>query len=80
MMEEAEVFENIKKALNKAPQNGYVAEIHLQSIKYAVELKRVPGREFCEELGLRPAWGAEFTKMRKIASRLREAGLDPKKI
>lgn len=79
-MDYSEIYENIKTALENAPRNSYVAEIHLQAIKYALELERVPGREFCEELGLRPAWGVEFTKMRKIASRLREAGLDPKKL
>lgn len=79
-MEKSEIFEKIKQAIDQAPRNGYVAEIHLQAIKYAEELDNVTGREFCEELKLNPAWGAEFTKMRKIASRLRGAGLDPDKI
>ena len=79
-MEKSEIYEKIKEALEKAPRNGYVAEIHLQAIKYAVALEKVSGREFCEELELSPAWGVEFTKMRKIADRLRQAGLDPDKI
>lgn len=79
-MEKPEIFNEIKQAIEKSPRNGYVAEIHLQAIKYAVELEKVSGREFSEELKLGNAWGTEFTKMRKIASRLREAGLDPKKI
>lgn len=63
-----------------APRNGYVAEMHLQSIKYAEILKGVSGKKFCAELDLGGAWGTEFTKMKKIALRLREAGLDPEKI
>jgi hypothetical protein len=74
------VFERIKRAIEKAPRNAYVAELHLQVIKYADLLDGVSGREFCEELGLKPAWGTEFSKMRKIAARLRAAGLEPERI
>ena len=71
------VFERMKRAIDKAPRNGYVAELHLQVIKYADLLEGVPGKEFCEKLGLKPAWGTEYAKMRKIAARLRAAGLNP---
>lgn len=79
-MDKAEIFKKIGEAIDAAPRNGYVAEIHLQAIKYAEELAKVTGREFCEQLELSPAWGVEFTKMRKIAARLRGAGLDPESI
>ena len=58
------IFDRIARALEKAPRNAYVAELHLQTIKYADLLENVSGREFCEGLGLKPAWGTEFAKMR----------------
>jgi hypothetical protein len=79
-MAEEEVFENIKQAMEKAPRNGYVAELHLQVIKYADVLDEVSGKDFCAKLDLGSSWGTEFTKMKKIASRLRDAGLNPEKI
>lgn len=79
-MESPDVFSSIKRAIDEAPRNGYVAELHLQVIKYAEFLDEVSGKEFCAKLNLGAAWGTEFTKMKKIARRLRSAGLDPKKI
>ncbi|HIF5615677.1 TPA: HTH-like domain-containing protein, partial [Vibrio parahaemolyticus] len=32
------IREKIKQALSSAPRNGFMAELHLQSIKYADEL------------------------------------------
>jgi len=69
------IFERIGRAIDQAPRNGYVAELHLQVIKYADQLEGVSGKEFCAKLDLGPAWGTEFTKMKKIAPRLIEAGL-----
>ncbi|PZU67334.1 MAG: transcription factor [Sphingobium sp.] len=74
------VFEAIKQAIEGAPRNGYVAELHLQCIKYAAALEGISGREFCERLELGNAWGTEFAKMRKIAPRLKAAGLNIEKI
>ena len=71
---------NIKNAIDTAPRNGYVAEFHLQVLKYADELENMSGKEFCEHLDLKSAWGTEFSKMKKIASRLKKAGLDVSKI
>jgi len=79
-MPNTNVFKEIKHAIDAAPRNGYVAELHLQVIKYANILDDISGKEFCSELDLGKAWGTEFTKMKKIASRLRQAGLDPEKI
>lgn len=75
-----DVFDRIERAIEKAPRNAYVAELHLQVIKYADYLDGVSGREFCEGVGLKPAWGTEFVKMRKIAPRLIAAGLNPAKL
>lgn len=74
------VYQEIKRAIDKAPRNAYVAELHLQVIKYAHLFENVSGKEFCAALGLGAAWGTEFTKMKKIAPRLIKAGLDPSKI
>ncbi|HCH1623304.1 TPA: transcription factor [Vibrio parahaemolyticus] len=74
------IIEQIKQALDAAPRNQYMAELHLQMIKYADELQDITAKEFCEEVGLRPSYGTEFSKMRNLTSRLKQAGLDVDKI
>ncbi|RBM49289.1 transcription factor [Vibrio tarriae] len=69
------------KARNReCPRNQYTIELHLQMIKYADELKDITSKEFCEELGLRPSYGTEFSKMRNLTNRLKQAGLNVNKI
>lgn len=75
-----DIITEIKQALASAPRNRYMAELHLQSIKYADELSNITAREFCEELGLKPSYATEFSKMRNLTSRLKAAGLDTRKI
>lgn len=70
----------IKRAIENSPRNGYVAELHLQVIKYADVLEGVTGKEFCEAMGIGSAFGTEYAKMRKIAVRLTQAGLDVDRI
>jgi hypothetical protein len=79
-MNTMQVLRNIKAAINAAPRNSYVAELHLQIIKYADVLEDVSGKEFCDGIGVGPSFGTEFAKMRKIAPRLKKAGLDTAKI
>ncbi|MER9414050.1 transcription factor [Mesorhizobium sp. M0589] len=79
-MTPAEALKKIKVAIETSPRNGYIAELHVQVIKYANVLEGVTGREFCEAVGLTPAFGTEFAKMRKIAGRLVDAGLDVDRI
>ena len=79
-MNATQAIRNIKAAINAAPRNSYIAELHLQIIKYADVLQNVTGKEFCEGLEIGASFGTEFAKMRKIAPRLRSAGLDPGKI
>jgi hypothetical protein len=79
-MNATQAMKNIKTAIQGAPRNGYIAELHVQIIKYADVLQTVSGKEFCEELGIGVSFGTEFAKMRKIAPRLRNAGLDPNRI
>lgn len=74
------IIEEIKQALVSAPRNGFIAELHLQSIKYADELSSITAREFCEALGLKPSYGTEFSKMRNLTTRLKAAGLVTEKI
>lgn len=74
------IIEQIKQALGAAPRNQYMAELHLQMIKYADELQDITAKEFCEEVGLKPSYGTEFSKMRNLTSRLKQAGLDVDKI
>jgi hypothetical protein len=75
-----EAMKNIKAAIEVSARNGYIAELHLQVIKYAEVLDDVTGKEFCNSVGLTPAFGTEFAKMRKIAGRLVKAGLDVDRI
>ena len=75
-MTEQAIFDHIKQALNGAPRNQYTAEMHLQMIKYADDLKNITAKEFCEGVGLKSSFGTEFSKMRNLTKRLRAAGLD----
>ncbi|MGO1298097.1 MAG: HTH-like domain-containing protein [Vibrio sp.] len=74
------IFDNIKQALTQAPRNQYVAELHLQMIKYADELKTMTAKEFCEGVGLRSSFGTEFSKMRNLTVRLKAAGLNTEQL
>lgn len=75
-MNEYEIYERIKQALSSAPRNQYTAELHLQMIKYADDLKTITAKEFCEGVGLRSSFGTEFSKMRNLLGRLKAAGMD----
>lgn len=79
-MNATQAVKNIRTAIDRAPRNDYTAELHLQMIKYADVLQNVTGKEFCEMLGIGSSFGVEFNKMRKIAVRLQNAGLNPDKI
>ena len=79
-MTNIEAMANIRTAIDNAPRNCYIAELHLQVIKYAQLLQNVSGKEFCEHVKLSPAFGTEFAKMKKISSRLVSAGLNVEKI
>ena len=79
-MNENEIYERIKQVLADAPRNLYTAELHLQMIKYADELKNITAKEFCEGVGLRSSFGTEFSKMRNLTQRLKAAGLDTAKL
>ena len=74
-MNENEIYKRIKQVLADAPRNQYTAELHLQMIKYADELKNITAQEFCEGVGLRSSFGTEFSKMRNLTQRLKAAGL-----
>ncbi|MBD1388852.1 transcription factor [Neiella sp. HB171785] len=74
------IKQSIQEALAAAPRNQYMIELHLQCIKYADELRNITAREFVEELGLRPSYGTEFSKMRNLTSRLKAAGLNTNEI
>lgn len=79
-MKSREALDKIKTAIEASPRNAYVAELHLQVIKYSGDLDGITGREFTEALGIGASFGTEFLKMLKIASRLKCAGLDVDKI
>jgi len=70
------IFNNIKQALTEAPRNQYTAELHLQMIKYADDLKSITAKEFCERVEIKHSFGTEFSKMRNLTLRLKKAGLN----
>jgi hypothetical protein len=76
---DAQMSKRIKGAINGSPRNAYVAELHAQVLKYAGELQNVTGKEFCHEIGIPVSYGTEFSKMLKLASRLKSS-LDTSKI
>jgi hypothetical protein len=75
-----EIYASIRHALDTSPRNGWTAELHLQIIKHAEAFTHVTGREFCEGVRINYPYATEFSKMVRIAPRLRAAGLDPEKI
>lgn len=79
-MKHDDIFDHIKRAVLSAPRNRQTAELHIQMIKYADELKTITSKEFCEEAGLPIGYGSEFSKMRNITERLKAAGLDVSKL
>ncbi len=76
MINEQDIYERIKQVLANAPRNQYTAELHLQMIKYADELKNITAKDFCEGVGLSQSFGTEFSKMRNLTPRLKIAGLN----
>ena len=68
-MNEQQIYDRIRLAMNEAPRNRQTAELHLQMIKYADELKSITSKEFCEGVGLPLSYGTEFSKMRNITER-----------
>jgi len=79
-MTDQAIFDTIKQALNDAPRNQYTAELHLQMIKHADDLKSITAKEFCEGVGLKRSFGTEFSKMRNLTARLKAAGLNSSKL
>ena len=47
-----ELADKIKHAVDSSDRNFWTAELHLQIIKYASEMKTLTGKEFCEQLGI----------------------------
>jgi len=79
-MNEKNIYDRIKQALEEAPRNHYTAELHLQMNKYADDLKNITSKELCKGMGLKASFGTEFSKMRNLTHRLKAAGLDTDKI
>lgn len=75
-----EIFKLIVSAVNNAPRNQQTAELHIQMIKYADQLKAISSKAFCEATKLPIGYGSEFSKMRNITERLKAAGLDVSKL
>lgn len=80
MTNEQKIYAAIRDARSKAPEREKTAELHLQLLKYANELRNVNRKAICEELGIGESYTAEIGKMRNIIDRLKAAGLDTSKI
>ncbi|MFA0811683.1 HTH-like domain-containing protein [Microbulbifer epialgicus] len=79
-MNEPEIYQQIRTALEAAPRNQYTQELHLQMIKYADQLQKITSKEFCEGVGLRQSFATEFSKMRNLTQRLKAAGLNTEQL
>jgi hypothetical protein len=77
---EQDIYAAIRTAVSKAPAREKTAELHLQLLKYANQLRHVDRKSICEELRIGVSYTAEIGKMRNIAARLIDAGLDLSKI
>tara|TARA_R110002049_G_scaffold297185_1_gene485998 strand:- start:4549 stop:4788 length:240 start_codon:yes stop_codon:yes gene_type:complete len=75
-MQLEDIFKSIRAALDVAARNQFTAELHLQMLKYADDLKSITAREFCDGFGIKQSFGTEFSKMRNLTARLKLAGLD----
>jgi len=80
MDNQEQIYAEIKKALRDAPPRAKSAEMHLQLIKYADELKHVPSDIVCDRIGVNQSFRTVVSKMIKIVNRLKAAGLDVSKI
>ncbi|HEY1526261.1 MAG TPA: transcription factor [Candidatus Angelobacter sp.] len=74
------IKKSIKGAIDGAPRNAYVVELHAQILKYAGRLQNIKGKEFCAALEIRKSYGTEFSKMMKLAQRLENTGLETARI
>jgi hypothetical protein len=80
MNSEQQIYAAIKKALNGAPPRAKLAEMHLQLIKYADQLKHLPREDICDGIGVNQSFRTVVAKMFKITDRLKSAGLDTNRI
>jgi hypothetical protein len=71
---DANTRKSIKNAIDGSPRNAYVVELHAQILKYADQFQNLTGKEFCDELGIRFSYGTEYSKMIKLAQRLKRTG------
>ncbi|MGK9175515.1 transcription factor [Yokenella regensburgei] len=76
MNSEQQIYDAIKKALSEAPPRTKLAEMHLQLIKYADQLKHLPREKICDGIGVNQSFRTVVAKMFKIVDRLKAAGLD----
>jgi len=80
MDSEQEIYAAIRKALSEAAPRAKYAEMHLQLIKYADQLKHLPREDICDGIGINQSFRTVVAKMFKIVERLKAAGLDTNKI
>ena len=74
------IYECSKQVLADASRNQYIAELHLQMIKYVDELKNTTAKDFCEGVGSRCSFSTKFSKMRNLTLHLKAASLDTVKL
>ncbi|UOQ54611.1 HTH-like domain-containing protein [Hymenobacter cellulosivorans] len=70
------LFTQISLAIEQAAlANQKVAMLHLQVLKHADELAAVSPKDFCEAVGLQDSYKAEYSKMLKLASVMKQENL-----
>lgn len=60
-------------AINEASRNRQTAELDLQMIKYADDLKNITSKEFCEGIGLSLSYSTELSKNEKYYRMLKRS-------
>jgi hypothetical protein len=65
-----EIISSISEAVMTAPEEGHLAELYVQMIKYHKELKPWGGKKFCDYFGLDYDFWVDFEIAMLIGPRL----------
>ncbi|WP_261261920.1 HTH-like domain-containing protein [Serratia fonticola] len=79
-MKKSDIFIAIKSAVDNAKKGDRTVTIQLEIIRYYKHLIGVDGKEFAEQVGLKPSLTTLFTDSMKLAGRLHAVNFNIDKI
>ncbi|VEI69377.1 Uncharacterised protein [Serratia fonticola] len=79
-MKQSDVFTAIKFAVDNAKKGERTVTIQLEIIRHYKHLIGVDGKEFAEQVGLKPSLRTLFTDSMKLAGRLHAVNFNVEKI